>query len=393
MGNVHVQPARGAFGLGLWQLTLGAAAPLRGRRDETQPQALTPDQVTDLALVGDVLSGLRRLVLPAVVRDSDRRGWIRETLSRLGYRDLPRADRGPVLRYLQRLTGYSRAQLSRLVARWMHDEPLERRGSAPRHAFGTHYDADDLGLLAEVDALFGHPSGAVLCDLLRRQRDLHGDPRFVRLGSLSVSHLYQLRRRAPRRAGVGAVPDGWSGRRGPGSLWPAAADGATGHLRVDVVSLSWPAGPSVRHLRAIDVATQWQALVPLARPVDGAALLASLRRAFPFGLRSFSASCRAGSLEQALVGALQEAAELTGARPAPAAGEARYEGLHVLLNLHLPRPQGAPRRGPPTTPLERLAALPPAQQRLEAGDDLAALQRLALASDGIAAARRVLAAG
>jgi hypothetical protein len=40
-------------------------------------------------------------------------------LRRLNYRQLGRHDRGAVLAYLQRLSGYSRAQVRRLVSGWM----------------------------------------------------------------------------------------------------------------------------------------------------------------------------------------------------------------------------------------------------------------------------------
>ena len=36
--------------------------------------------------------------------------------------------------------------------------------------------------------------------MLRRQRDVFGDARFARLGSISVGHLYNLRNSAPYRA-------------------------------------------------------------------------------------------------------------------------------------------------------------------------------------------------
>ena len=45
--------------------------------------------------------------------DEGRYGWIAAVLKRFDYSQLPRGDRAPVLAYLQRLSGYSRAQISR----------------------------------------------------------------------------------------------------------------------------------------------------------------------------------------------------------------------------------------------------------------------------------------
>jgi hypothetical protein len=44
---------------------------------------------------------------------------LEQVLRRLNYRQLGRHDRGAVLAYLQRLSGYSRAQVRRLVSGWM----------------------------------------------------------------------------------------------------------------------------------------------------------------------------------------------------------------------------------------------------------------------------------
>ena len=50
--------------------------------------------------------------------DEGRYAWVESVLRRFDYRQLARPQRGPVLAYLQRLSGYSRAQITRLVSRW-----------------------------------------------------------------------------------------------------------------------------------------------------------------------------------------------------------------------------------------------------------------------------------
>ena len=47
----------------------------------------------------------------------------------------------------------------------------------------------DVALLAQVDRAMGTLSGSAAACVLRRQRDVFGDTRFARLGSLSVGHL------------------------------------------------------------------------------------------------------------------------------------------------------------------------------------------------------------
>ena len=76
-------------------------------------------QVRTLEQVGLVLAGTQALEFRRAEDDEGRYAWIEQVLRRFGYRQLGRADRGMVLAYLQRLSGYSRAQLTRLVARWV----------------------------------------------------------------------------------------------------------------------------------------------------------------------------------------------------------------------------------------------------------------------------------
>jgi len=65
-----------------------------------------------------VLAGTQAMEFQAAADDEGRYAWIESVLRRFEHRRLPRVDRGPVLAYLQRLSGYSRSQITRLVSRW-----------------------------------------------------------------------------------------------------------------------------------------------------------------------------------------------------------------------------------------------------------------------------------
>lgn len=74
--------------------------------DIDEAQVRTVDQVRQ------VLAGTHELQFRAAPDDEGRYGWIEAVLRRLGYRQLERADRGAVLAYLQRFSGYSRPRRS-----------------------------------------------------------------------------------------------------------------------------------------------------------------------------------------------------------------------------------------------------------------------------------------
>ena len=146
-------------------------------------------QVRTLEQVRQVVSGTQALEFRRADNDEGRYVWIASVLRRFDYGRLKRPDRGVVLVYLQRLSGYSRAQVKRLVATWRTGEPLVKHYRAPVHAFARRYTAADVALLAEVDRAMNTLSGPATACVLRRQRDVFGDTRFERLGELSVGHL------------------------------------------------------------------------------------------------------------------------------------------------------------------------------------------------------------
>ena len=108
-------------------------------------------QVRTLEQVRQVVAGTQALEFRRAEDDEGRYGWIEQVLRRFEYRRLGRADKGAVLAYLQHLSGYSRAQFTRLVSRWMHGKPLVKNYRRPEHAFARRYTAADVALLAEVD--------------------------------------------------------------------------------------------------------------------------------------------------------------------------------------------------------------------------------------------------
>jgi hypothetical protein len=72
-------------------------------------------QVRTLEQVRQVLAGTQAMEFQAASDDEGRYAWIESVLRRFEYRRRHRAHRGAVLAYLQRLSGYSRAQITRLA--------------------------------------------------------------------------------------------------------------------------------------------------------------------------------------------------------------------------------------------------------------------------------------
>ena len=62
----------------------------------------------------DFLDGTQAVVF-AVVTDDERYQWIQQSLIKLRYGRLSKADKGIAIRYLMKVSGYSRQQVTRLI--------------------------------------------------------------------------------------------------------------------------------------------------------------------------------------------------------------------------------------------------------------------------------------
>jgi hypothetical protein len=144
-----------------------------------------------LAQVKAFLDGTRDVAFR--VPKAERHQFIERVLKRFGYARHGRADKGVLLRYIERMTGLSPQQVTRLIRQYRKDGRLSKRRGAPKHSFTRRFTAMDAALLAEMDALHGTLSGPATKKLMERALLVFGDARFERLAGISVSHLYNLR--------------------------------------------------------------------------------------------------------------------------------------------------------------------------------------------------------
>lgn len=215
--------------------------------------------------------------------------WIQATLARFGYTALPRPHKGILRRYLQAVTRYSRAQVTRLI-RGFQKTGRVRRHEGVRHRFAVHYTPADIRLLAKTDEVHETLSGPATKKIFEREFTVFGNAAFKRLALISVSHLYTLRkstgytkkRQYFAKTKSRSLPIGQ--RRKP------TPEGKPGYLRIDSVHQGDLDGKKgVYHINAVDEVTQFQAVVCVEK-ISEAYLLVALEElfaAFPFVIRGF----------------------------------------------------------------------------------------------------------
>ena len=211
-------------------------------------------------------------------------------LRRFSYWRLKRADKGLVRRYLARTTGLSRAQLARLIARYLADGELADRRQGAAKPFRRKYEQADIVLLAETDELHGRLSGPATLAICKRGWEVFGDQRFRRLAGLSNGHLYNLRRSPAYLRRMGRKEPTRPAGVTIAERRPPRPEGLPGYLRVDTVhqgDLDKVKG--IYHINVVDEVTQFQFVGSVERISEQylLPLLEKLLEAFPFRIRGF----------------------------------------------------------------------------------------------------------
>ena len=215
--------------------------------------------------------------------------WIEKVLIRFRYHRLKRAEKGVIRQYIKKVTGYSRSQVSRLIAEYKGTGRL-RRTEYRRHRFPRKYSPSEVQLLARTDELHEWLSGPATKKIMEREYEVYGHLEFGNISRISVSHLYNLRRSntyrvmtrrfsktrpAVSRIGERAKPD---------------PKGQPGYIRVDTVHQGDLNGyKGVYHINTVDEVTQWEILASVERISEAYLVLAleSMLAEFPFVIRGF----------------------------------------------------------------------------------------------------------
>ena len=358
-------------------------------------------------------------------------GWVERLLCQQEYVGQGRRARGLLRRYLGKMTGLSRAQLTRLVGRYLATGRVQIKTSH-RHRFPTRYTRADIELLAQVDEAHETLSGPATRRIFEREFGQYGklDSSAWPQSPTGICTTYA----APRAI---ASASRITKKRGP-AQWPLASAAVpirkgAGYVRVDTVHQGdTEHARGVYHINAVDEITQWEiaAAVPRISEAYLEPVLVMVLAQFPFVIHGFHSDNGSEFINQTVARLLNKLMiEQTKSRPRHSndnglaetkngaiirkhMGWGHIQGLHAdpiqqfysahlnpYLNYHRPCAQadvevdakGRIRRRYRRyqTPLETLLKLPKPQQYLRPGLTVATLERIAGLMSDTEAARRM----
>lgn len=196
--------------------------------------------------------------------------WVKEVLIRFDFRKLKKNERGEVREYIQKITGYSNAQLSRLIAKYL-------RGKLyfvdyQRHSFPTRYSPVDIALLCKTDNVHQRLNGCATKEILIREYQKFGKLEYEKISKISVAHIYRLRTTRIYLSKSLTFKNTQAVKRDIGERAKPEPNGKPGYIRIDTVHQGDLASEDrldkagngreyikgVYHINSVDEITQWE---------------------------------------------------------------------------------------------------------------------------------------
>lgn len=222
--------------------------------------------------------------------------WVEKILVKFGYvYQLNKKEKSVIKKYLEKMTGYSRAQTTRLIGKYLKTGKV-KVVKYNRHKFRKKYSSSDIVLLAKTDELHNFPNGNALKKIFERMYKKFNDFKYEALCLISVAHIYNLRKTCqyrritknyqktkPRVINIGE-------RRAP------IPNGKPGYLRIDTVhqgdrEQNGKTEKGIYHINIIDNVTQFEFVAALPKITEDFLIpvLESLIKMYPFVILEFHA--------------------------------------------------------------------------------------------------------
>jgi transposase InsO family protein len=243
----------------------------------------TPEELEQFLL------GNQQVAFAVLGNKTERYEFIRKTLIKMRYTMLCKKQKGIVIRYLIKMTDYSRQQITRLTKQYI-DTGSIRWQPCRQNGFSVKYSKKDLELLAKMDELHDTPCGPAVKKLCERAYHVFNDQQYESLSSISVAHLYNLRasegynrlRRHFTKTQSRQVAIGVRKKPHP--------EGKPGYIRIDTVHQGdQDKIKGVYHINAVDEVTQFE-IVCSVEKISEFYLMPALElmlASFPFTILGF----------------------------------------------------------------------------------------------------------
>lgn len=248
------------------------------------------DNLKTIAEMEAFLAGNQPIAFAVASSKDERYEFIEGILKRFVYSRLKRCDKGVVIKFLRKISGYSRQQLTRMIERHCEYGAL-RRYQKTTNGFEKRYTDEDIRALAQLDKRHDTPNGFMVKKLCERAYHEFGDSSYVRLSDISIAHIYNLRKSSGYKK-IRVHYEKTKSKKGVqiGIRRKPQTNGNPGYIRIDTVHQGDLDGfKGVYHINAVDEVTQFE-IVASVEKISEAYLIPALQiliDSFPFKIINF----------------------------------------------------------------------------------------------------------
>ena len=247
------------------------------------------NDLTTIEQLEQFLTGTQSIAFLVASNKKDIYRDIQRTLVRFRYPTLNKGSKGVVVRFLIKITGYSRQQITRLIKQYCVTGKIEQQQRIYQ-GFERLYTVEDISLLASLDERHNTLSGPATKKLCERAYALFKQTQSQRLAGISVAHLYNLRKSKPylrqrysfekTRPKVALI----------GIRKKPRANGEPGFIRIDTVHQGdQDKQKGVYHINAVDEVTQFEVVCTVEK-ISELYLMPAIEQlldCFPFVIKGF----------------------------------------------------------------------------------------------------------
>lgn len=263
--------------------------------------------------------------------------FVKKIFDEFKYTTLTKKQKGLLRRYIRKVTGYSKAQIARVLASSFYGNPYH--ADYKRHVFSKKYTASDILLLAKTDNLHGRLNGIATKLILQREYQEFKKQEYKRISQISVSHIYNFRKTKKyfysslTYTKTNPVKHNIGERRKP------EPDGKPGYIRVDSVHQGdSDKEKGVYYINSVDEVTQWQ-IVMCTEKISEAYLLPIVEmmiQHYPFRIKEFHTDNGSEYINKYLVELLNKLLiQLTKSRSRKTTDNALAESKNNIIRKHM----------------------------------------------------------
>lgn len=182
--------------------------------------------------------------------------WVEDVLTRFRYFSLRKKDKTIFKEYAMKMTGYSDAQMTRLISNKKKLGSLSI--SKQKHnSFSTTYTTEDIALLVKTDKAHSRLSGPATKKIFLREYEVFGNKEYLQLKDISSSHIYNLRAKSQYISNAKFFVKTKGKKSDIGQRRKPDNQGIPGFLRIDTVHQGdMDKEKGVYHVNIVDEVTQ-----------------------------------------------------------------------------------------------------------------------------------------